>query len=111
MVFLINSLPILIVIIMGLVIRYAVPSTVGKFFIGALTVFMLVVYFQIQPSYMPKGTVKQLHVAEFKHSDAKIVDRSLKPKSSEEYHAHLEDQMQKIQDSLEERIKSQSKEK
>ena len=110
MVFLINAIPALI-ILLGAFVAHKVKGWKRKVGTVLIIIGLVVLYGQVQPSYMPKGTVKQLPVAEFKHSDAKIVDRSLKPKSSEEYQAHIEEQLQKIQDSLEERIKSQSKEK
>lgn len=104
MVFLINSIPIIILIVMGLVIRYAVPSYVGKIVMSVITIFMLVIYFQIQPSYIPKGTVKALPVAEFKASDSKIVDRSLKPKSSEYYQQNINQSIRDIDESIEKQI-------
>lgn len=105
MVFLLNSLPVFIVLIMGLVIRYAVPSKVGKVFMGVLTVAMLLVYFQIQPSYIPKGTVKALPNVEFTTVDKPITDLALKPKSSEEYDKERNKSLQEIDKSIKEQIK------
>jgi hypothetical protein len=104
MVFLINSLPFFIVILMGLVIRYAVPSKVGKVIFAGLTVLMLVVYFQIQPSYMPKGTVKTLPNAEFRTVDKPVSDLVPKPKSPEQYDTERNAAMDDIDRKLEEQI-------
>lgn len=62
MVFLINSIPYIFVVVMGLVIRYAVPSKVGKAILGVLTIIGLLLYLQVQPTYMPKGEVKRSDV-------------------------------------------------
>lgn len=50
-----------------------------------IMVAVLFIYPMIQPSYMPKGTVKPIQNVEFKQLDIPIVDRSLKPKSAEQY--------------------------
>lgn len=84
MVFLLNFLPALIVITFGLIIRYAVPSKVGKVVFATLGVLLLFVYFQIQPSYLPKGTVKPMSSPGFEVVQKPIEDRQLKPKSADE---------------------------
>lgn len=102
MVVLLNFLPVIIVVFMALFIRYAVPSKVGKWVFSLLTVGMLFVYFQIQPSYLPKGTVKDLPRAEFKVDDLQIQDRMRKTVSPEERDA----QMTKAEKETNERINS-----
>jgi len=105
MVFLINILPFLIVLVFGLAIVYAVPSKVGKVIMGAIGVLMLVVYFQIQPSYMPKGTVKPMQVQQFEKLDIPMVDRSLKPMSDEQRDAQRNKALQEIDNSINDKIK------
>lgn len=110
MVFLYNSFPFLIVILMGLIIRYAVPSKVGKFIFALITVGMLFVYFQIQPSYMPKGSVKPLPVADFKIVDKPMVDRMLKTKPAAERDAEMQAEYDKSdarREAFVEKIKSE----
>lgn len=110
MVFLLNALPYIIVIFMGLVIRYAVPSKVGKVFMGLLAVGMLVVYFQIQPSYIPKGTVKPLANPAFELVETPIVDRQLKrvdPQVRDSKMAEYEKQSNARREALIEQIKSE----
>lgn len=110
MVFLYNILPFLIVIVMGLIIRYAVPSKVGKVIFALLTVALLFVYYQIQPSYMPKGSVKPLPVAEFKVVDKPMVDRMLKTKPADERDAEMQAEYEKSdarRNALVEKLKSE----
>lgn len=103
MVVLLNFLPAIIVIFMGLIIRYAVPSKVGKWMMALLTVGMLFLYFQIQPSYLPKGTVKDLPRAEFRvDDDSPIQDRMRKTISAEEREAR----MTKVEEETSQRIES-----
>ena len=80
MTLLFNFFPFILVIVMGLIIHFFTPSKVGKVFMGAITVMMLVVYFQIQPSYMPKGVAKPAApIVEFTIPEGEITDRLLKP--------------------------------
>lgn len=98
MTLLLNFLPGILVVVMGLVIHFLTPSKVGKVIMGVITVAMLVVYFQIQPSYMPKGVAKQSSpVVEFTVPEGEVVDRMLKPKSSEERDASRQDEYEKAE--------------
>lgn len=110
MVFLINAIPSLI-ILLGAFVTYKVKGWKNKVTTVFVVVGLVILYGQLQPSYIPKGVVKSLPSPAFQPSDAVIVDLALKPKTAEFYDAHLEAQMQKIQDSLDEQIKSQSKDK
>lgn len=80
MVFLINAIPALI-ILLGAFVAYSVKGWKKKVAVVLLTLGISLIYTQIQPSYMPKGTVRSNPVVEFKQLDIPMVDRSLKPKS------------------------------
>ena len=56
---------------------------------------VLALYMQLQPSYMPKGTVTRPALPAFEVSDAKIQDNLLKPKSGEQYDAERQEQIEK----------------
>lgn len=71
-----------------------------KYWPALVAVAVLFIYPMIQPSYMPKGTVKSLPNAEFQVSDAPVVDLALKPKSSELYDAEREAAMERIDQSI-----------
>ena len=49
-----------------------------------LTVGLLVLYAQLQPSYAPKGTVQRSTLPDFEAVDAPISDRLSKPMSNDE---------------------------
>jgi hypothetical protein len=65
----------------------------------------MVIYTNIQPSYMPKGTVKPMPTVEFKQLDIPMVDRQLKPKSSAQYDAERTAEMEAIDKSIKNQIK------
>lgn len=50
----------------------------------ALAVVLIVIYMNVQPSYLPKGEVKRSVIPAFEKSDAKIQDNLLKHPSGEE---------------------------
>lgn len=50
----------------------------------ALAAVFMVVYMNVQPSYLPKGEVKRSVIPAFEKSDAKIQDNLLKPPSGED---------------------------
>ena len=85
MVIILNSLLTLIVImsIAGAYrLRKAWPLVVG--------IAAIIVYMQLQPSYLPKGEVKRSDIPAFDQSEAEIEDRNSKPKSGEEYDKKME---------------------
>lgn len=59
-------------------------------------------YFQIQPSYIPKGEVRRTELPEFEQSSKEIVNRMSKPKSGDEYDKERQQQI----DDIENKIKS-----
>lgn len=73
----------------------------------AVAVLFVVVYSAVQPSYMPKGTVKTYTPPPFESVNAPIVDRSLKPKSSEQYDAERNAAIEQINANLESSIQKQ----
>jgi hypothetical protein len=66
---------------------------------------MLLVYPMIQPSYMPKGTVRPMVTQPFEKLDIPIVDRGLKPKSGAEYDTERNKALAEINNSINEQIK------
>lgn len=82
MVFLINIVPFLI-LALGVLVVYFVPGWKRKVGTALITIGLSVIYAQVQPSYMPKGTVRSNPVVEFKQLDTPMVDRQLKSKVSE----------------------------
>lgn len=46
---------------------------------------LMIVYMFVQPSYLPKGEVKRSVVPAFESSEKQISDKSLKPKSGQQY--------------------------
>ncbi|MNC14785.1 hypothetical protein D3C75_625750 [compost metagenome] len=66
---------------------------------------MLLVYPMIQPSYMPKGTVKPMQVQQFEKLDVPMVDRSLKPMPDEQRDVQRNKALQEIDNSINDKIK------
>ena len=64
--------------------------------IAVATLVLLLGYNHFQPSYMPKGEVSKAAFVEPTASDKPMVDRMLKPKSSEEYDAKRQAEFDKI---------------
>lgn len=111
MIILLNLLPYLFLAFMALVIYFAVPSKTGKIVMSVITALCLVLITTLQPSYFPKGTVQPPVVVEFKVIDAPMTDRILKPKSAEQYDLERNKALEKINDSINEQILKQTKEK
>lgn len=88
-VFLNVLLPVLIATI--LYVGYRAKKLVPAVIISILVAFG---YSLIQPSYMPKGKVPAMPVAEFQTVDKPIVDRMRKNVSGEERDARMEKQKQ-----------------
>lgn len=76
-----------------------------KFWPVVLAVVLFVVYGAVQPSYLPKGTVKTHTPPPFETVDTPMVDRMLKPKPPEQYDEERVKAMQEIDAKLEESIK------
>jgi hypothetical protein len=76
-----------------------------KFWPIAASVAFVLLYQLAQPSYMPKGTVKPVKIVEFKQLDIPMVDRSLKPKSSEQYDIERNAALEAIDKSIKNQIK------
>lgn len=91
MVILFNLLPLLLFV--GFVF---LAYKLKKWWLVLVGVVAVVLYFQIQPSYIPKGEVKRTEIPEFEQSSKKIVDRMSKPKSGEEYDKQRQQQMEDI---------------
>lgn len=90
MVILLNSLLVAIGIL-SLVAAYRLRK-VWPLIVGFVAI---VIYMQIQPSYLPKGEVKRSDVPAFEQSDAVIEDRNSKPKSGEDYDKKMEESVRK----------------
>lgn len=112
MTYLFNVLPYVIVITFGLIIRYAVPSKVGKILFGVIGVLFLIVYFQIQPSYLPKGGVKpEPALPEFQVKQGEMVDKQPKSMSREDRVKIISDDLEKTDLRLKQMIKELKSEK
>lgn len=68
-----------------------------RFWPLVLAVGFMVIYMNVQPSYLPKGEVRRSVIPAFEKSDAKIQDNLLKPPSGEEMDR---ERNQKIKDGL-----------
>ena len=91
MVILFNLLP-LLVFVSFVFLAYKLK----KWWLVLVGVVAVALYFQIQPSYIPKGEVKRTELPEFEQSSKEIVDRMSKPKSGEEYDKQRQQQMEDI---------------
>lgn len=70
----------------------------------AVALFFAIGYALVQPSYMPKGTVKPLPHVEFQYVDTEIVDHGLKTKSPEEYDREREAVIERMNQSIKTQI-------
>ena len=86
MILLINLIPVLIA-----AIGFGLSWKLKKLWITAATVAALFLYFQAQPSYMPKGAVKRSALPAFVESDAQIEDRASKPVPADERDQRMRD--------------------
>ena len=105
MIFLINIIPFLIAGF-GMTAFYFVKGWNRKVSTVLFAIGVSLLYTQVQPNYMPKGTVRSTPLVEFKPSDVQIIDRGLKPKSSEQYDLERNAALKQIDDSIREQIKS-----
>jgi hypothetical protein len=104
MIFLINLISVLIPIL-GCIVVYKIQGWKWKGIAAVTFIVTSLLYMQIQPSYMPKGTVKPLPNPEFHVNDSPMVDRLMKPKSGAEYDAERNKALEDINTSINEQIK------
>ena len=78
-----------------------------KFWPVVVAVLFVVVYTAVQPSYMPKGTVKALSSQPFQSVETPVVDLGLKPKSSEHYDAERNAAIEQINTNINNIIQDQ----
>ena len=86
MTLLLNLLPLLIA-----AIGFGLSWKFRKLWIAAVTVAALFLYFQAQPSYMPKGEITRSEPPVFTESETPIEDRNSKPMSGEERDQRMQD--------------------
>ena len=86
MTLLINLIPLLIAAI-GLGLSWKLR----KLWVAAATAVTLFLYFQAQPSYMPKGQVTRSEPPTFTEPEARIEDRNSKPMSGDERDQRMRD--------------------
>lgn len=97
MVILFNLLPLLLFV--GFVF---LAYKLKKWWLVLVGVVVVAFYFQIQPSYIPKGEVKRTDLPEFEQSSKEIVNRMSKPKSGEEYDKQRKEEISNIENKLKE---------
>lgn len=86
MILLINLIPVLMA-----AIGFGLSWKLKKLWITAATVAALFLYFQAQPSYMPKGEIERSAIPAFVESDAQIEDRNSKPVPADERDQRMRD--------------------
>lgn len=109
MVFLYNIAPYILILAIAIA-GYFANGWKRKVGVSLIAFGLAVLYPQIQPSYMPKGSVKPLPVAEFKVVDKPIVDRMLKTKPAAERDAEMQAEYEKSdarRNELVEKLKSE----
>lgn len=89
MTLLINLIPVLIAAI-GLGLGWKFKS----FWAVIATIAALLLYFQAQPSYMPKGQIQRSEPPVFTESDAHIENRNSKPMPGEDRDARMREAVQ-----------------
>ncbi|WP_027016374.1 hypothetical protein [Comamonas composti] len=65
-----------------------------KPWLAAATLAALFLYFQAQPSYLPKGEITRSQPPVFTESEARIEDRNSKPMSGQERDQRMRDAVQ-----------------
>lgn len=76
MTLLLNLIPVMILLAyIGMWFLFGRKSTVITVIIVVCIYFTLMLYTQVQPSYLPKGEVKRTEVPLFEESDAVVSDR------------------------------------
>lgn len=76
-----------------------------------VAIAFVLAYGLVQPSYMPKGTVKPVQYTEFQKVDKPMADRMLKPKSGAERDAARKAEFEKNDQRVEALIETMKKEK
>lgn len=94
-----------IIVPLVVVILFWFAFRIKSFYPVIVALGFVVLYQLLQPSYMPKGTVKALPNVEFKVVDKPVVDLLLKPKSAEQYDIERNAAMSEIDKSIREQIK------
>lgn len=93
MVFLLNYLPVFILIVGGLItfsfIRKGKAAVAGVSFV--VSVALAMGYSAFAPSYMPKGTVHKTALPAFEESDATVENRLRVARTEEEHDKRLDD--------------------
>lgn len=74
------------IVVIGLIL---LAMRLKKFWPIIVAIVFVIVYQAVQPSYIPKGTVKDLPRAEFRVDDSPIQDRMRKTISAEERDARM----------------------
>lgn len=97
MVILFNLLPLLLFV--GFVF---LAYKLKKWWLVLVGVVVVAFYFQIQPSYIPKGEVRRTELPEFEQSSKEIVNRMSKPKSGDEYDKQRKEEISNIENKLKE---------
>lgn len=109
MVFLYNIAPYILILAIAIT-GYFAKGWKRKVGVALIAIGLAVLYPQLQPSYMPKGTVPQNTVQEFEVVDKPLVDRMAKPMSADERDSRMAE-MKKHSDeqreALVEKIKSE----
>lgn len=60
------------------------------------TLLALLLYFQVQPSYVPKGKIERTSIPEFEYKKIDVKDSTLKPMSGEERDERRKSQYKEI---------------
>lgn len=96
-------------VILAFILYFAYKNKSWK--ILAIAPLLVVIYGFVQPSYMPKGTVKALPNPEFHASSKQITDRVAKPVSAEDRDAKMKEEFKKSDERREEFVNKLKKEK
>lgn len=92
-----------LIILFGVFISYKIKS----FYPIAIALSIAVLYTVSHPTYLPKGTVASPRIEETAYVDKPIIDRSLKTMSDEERDARRNAELNKINKSIESKIKGE----
>lgn len=88
-----------------LVVGLLISLKIGKFYPMAVAALVVGVYMIAQPTYLPKGTVAAPVIQQLEYVDKPIVDRGRKVMSDEQRDALRNEQLNKINESIESKIK------
>lgn len=96
------------VVVIGFVL---LAMRLKKMFPIYTAIVFVILYALLQPSYLPKGTVKPVVYEEFKPNESVFVDRMLKPKSGAERDASRKAEFEKNDERIDKLIKQMKTEK